>query len=268
MGLPSPSDSSTALVTGASAGIGEAIAGELASRGHGITLVARREDRLRELAGRLSAEHGVRAEVIGADLGAPAARDDVATRIGELGLQVGILVNNAGFGHHRDFVGSDRVRLTEMVRLNCEALLDFQARYLPAMVDRGAGAVINLASTAAFQPLPGSAAYAATKAFVLSLSEGVYEELKGEGVTLTAVCPGPVRTEFTEVAGTPGAEQGTPDFIWMSAEDLARAAVEGAEKGKRVVIPGLLNRAGALTGQHSPRMLALPLVKRAWRRSV
>ena len=153
-----------------------------------------------------------------------------------------------------------------MVRLNCEALLDLQARYLPAMVERGRGAVINIASTAAFQPIPGTATYAATKAFVLSLSEAVHEELKGTGVTVTAVCPGPVRTEFTRVAGIEQAEEQLPGMFWMSSEAVAKAAVDGAENGKRVVVPGLINRAGALTGQHTPRMLALPIVKRIWRR--
>ena len=267
-GLPDPSPSSTALVTGASAGIGEEVARELAARGHGLTLVARREDRLRALAGELSREHDVRAEAIAADLGDAAARDGVVARIRELGLDVEILVNNAGFGHDVDFVESDRTRLVEMVRLNCEALVDLQARYAPEMAGRGRGAIVNIASTAAFQPMPGTAVYAATKAFVLSLSEAVHEELKGSGVTVTAVCPGPVRTEFAEVAGIPRAEEATPDFIWMSAEDLAKAAVDAADRGKRVVIPGLLNRAGALTGQHSPRMLALPLVRRVWRRAV
>jgi short-subunit dehydrogenase len=268
MALPPPSASSTALITGASAGIGAAIADELASRGHGVTVVARREDRLRELAEELSASHGVRAEVIGGDLEDPAERDRVAGEIGELGLDVEILVNNAGFGENGDLTRVDRDRLVSMVKINCEALLDLQARYLREMLDRGRGAVINIASTAAFQPIPGMATYAATKSFVLSLSEAVHEELRGTGVTVTAVCPGPVRTEFTQVAGIEEAEQHTPDFVWMSAEDLARAAVDAADKGKRATVPGLLNRAGALTGQHSPRKLALPIVRRVWRQAL
>jgi short-subunit dehydrogenase len=153
-----------------------------------------------------------------------------------------------------------------MLRLNCEALLDIQARYLPAMVARHRGVVINIASTAAFQPIPGTATYAATKAFVLSLSEAVHEELKGTGVTLTAVCPGPVKTEFTQVAGIEQAEEQLPGVFWMAPEAVAKAAVDAAENGKRAIVPGLLNRAGALTGQHAPRMLALPIVKRLWRR--
>ena len=125
-----------------------------------------------------------------------------------------------------------------MLRVNCEALLDLQARYLPAMVERGRGAVINIASTAAFQPIPGTATYAATKAFVLSLSEAVHEELKGTGVTLTAVCPGPVKTEFAQAAGIEHAEDQLPDLFWMTSEAIAKAAADGAESGKRVVVPG------------------------------
>jgi short-subunit dehydrogenase len=264
--LPDPSESATALVTGASAGIGEAISRELASRGHGVTLVARREERLRTLAAELSECHGIRAEAIGADLRDASAREQLAAQIESLGLEVEVLVNNAGFGDAGTAIDADREQLVGMVRLNCEALLDFQARYLPKMVARGRGAVINIASTAAFQPIPGTATYAATKAFVLSLSEAVHEELKGTGVTLTAVCPGPVRTEFTQVAGIEQAEEQLPGIFWMAADDVAKAAVDAAEKGKRAIVPGPFNRATALTGQHTPRTLVLPLAKRLWRR--
>ena len=267
MALPAPSESSTALITGASAGIGAEIARELARRGHGVTLVARREQRLRELASELSAAHGVRAEGVVADLGEAAERDRLATRVRELGLTVEILVNNAGFGDSGDVAATDRERIVSMVRLNCEALLDLQARFTPGMVERGRGAVINVASTAAFQPIPGTATYAATKAFVLSLTEATHAELAGSGVTATALCPGPVRTEFVEVAGVGGAEENLPGIFWTAVEDVARAAVDGADNGKRVVVPGLINRVGGLTGQHSPRMLALPFAKRLWRQA-
>jgi short-subunit dehydrogenase len=229
-------------------------------------VVARREERLRALAGELSRTHGVRAEAIAADLADEAARERLATQIEGLGLQVEILVNNAGFGTAESVTRLDRDRLIAMLRLNCEALLDLQARYLPAMIARGRGAVINIASTAAFQPIPGTATYAATKAFVLSLSEAVHEELKGTGVTLTAVCPGPVRSEFTQVAGIEQAEEQLPGVFWMSCEAVAKAAIDAAEHGKRAIVPGLINRATALTGQHTPRMLALPIAKRLWRR--
>jgi short-subunit dehydrogenase len=264
--LPAPSPNSTALITGASSGIGAEIARELAARGHGVTLVARREERLSELASELSSKHGVRAEKLASDLTDPQARDALATRIHELGLEVGVVVNNAGFGGGGRLARADRQYLVQMVRLNCEALVDLQSRHLPEMIERGAGAVLNIASTAAFQPMPGTAVYGATKAFVLSLSEAAHAELKGTGVSVTAVCPGPVKTEFIEAAGLDDAAESLPGVFWTPVDTVAREAVEGAAKGKRVVVPGVLNRAGAITGQHAPRALALPLVKRIWRR--
>ena len=181
MALPPPAESSTALITGASSGIGAAIARALAGRGHGVTLVARREERLRELADELAGAHGIRAEAIGCDLGDPAARDALASEIEARELDVEILVNNAGFGGFGSFVKLGRERQLDMVRLNVEAIVDLMGRYLPAMKERGSGAVINIASVAAFQPLPDNATYAATKAFVLSLGEATHTELKGEG---------------------------------------------------------------------------------------
>jgi uncharacterized protein len=267
MPLPPPAPDSTALVTGASAGIGAEIARELARRGHGVTLVARREQRLAELASEFVTEHGVRAEAVAADLCEAAGRERLAARIEELGLAVEVLVNNAGFGDTGDVAATERERIVSMVRLNCEALLDLQARFTPAMVERGRGAVINVASTASFQPIPGTATYAATKAFVLSLTEATHAELRGAGVTATALCPGPVQTEFAHVAGVGGAEENLPGLFWTAVEDVARAAVDGADAGKRVVVPGLLNRVGGLTGQHSPRVLALPFAKRLWRQA-
>jgi uncharacterized protein len=265
--LPPPADDSTALITGASSGIGEAVARELAGRGHGLTLVARREERLRKVAQELSGEHGVRVEVVAADLADAGARDRVAAEVQRLGLTVEVLVNNAGFGSSENCAEADRERLVEMVRVNCEALLDLQARYLREMVDRGRGAVINVASTAAFQPIPGTATYAATKAFVLSLSEATHAEVSDDGVSVTAVCPGPVKTEFADVAGVGAAEDNLPGVFWTDVADVARDAVDGAAKNRRVVVPGLMNRAGAITGQHVPRALALPFIKRAWERS-
>jgi short-subunit dehydrogenase len=265
--LPQPAANSTALVTGASSGIGEAIARELATRGHGLTLVARREERLTKLAAELSGGDGPRVEVIAADLADAAERDRVAARIDDLGLTVEILVNNAGYGDRHHFAEAEREWLVGMVRVNCEALLDFQARCLPGMIERGHGAVINVASTAAFQPIPGTAAYAATKAFVLSLSEATHVEARGKGVAITAVCPGPVKTEFVEAAGLGAAEDNLPEIFWTDVADVARAAVDGAAKGRRVVVPGLMNRAGAISGQHVPRGLALPFIKRVWQRA-
>jgi short-subunit dehydrogenase len=263
--LPAPSESGIALVTGASSGIGAAIARELAARGHGVALVARREDRLRELAAEIDRERGVRAETVAADLAAAAERDLLVSRLDELGLDVEILVNNAGFGAYGAGRELERDRLVEMVRVNCEALLDLQSRFAPAMVARGRGAILNVASTAAFQPLPGTACYAATKAFVLSLTEATHAELHGSGVAVTALCPGPVRTEFAQVAGVSRQAGQLPRPFWTAAEPVASDAVEGLAKNKRVVIPGMLNRAGAVGGQHVPRALVLPIADRVRR---
>ena len=257
--------SNTAVVTGASSGIGAAIAAELAGRGFSLVLVARREERLRSLATELSSEHDVEAEVIACDLGREAERDRLQSELGGRGRSVEVLVNNAGFGHQADFARSPRERMVEMVRLNVEAVVDLTSRFIGPMSERGRGSVINVASLGAFQPLPGSAVYGASKAFVLSFSEAIRTELRGSGVTVTAVCPGPVRTEFMAVAEVPGVEDRTPGVVWMSAEDIAKQAVDGAAHDKRVVVPGLLNRAGALAGQHSPRAVALPLIGRIWR---
>jgi uncharacterized protein len=265
VGLPEPSVSNTALVTGASSGIGAAIASELASRGFSLVLAARREERLRSLATELTSEHGVGAEIIAADLGDEAERDRLQSELVGGGRSVEVLVNNAGFGHQADFARSPRERMVEMVRVNVEAVVDLTSRFIGPMVERGRGSVINIASLGAFQPLPGSAVYGASKAFVLSFSEAIRTELRGTGVTVTAVCPGPVRTEFMAAAEVPGVEDRTPGIVWMSAEDIARHAVDGAAHDKRVVVPGTLNRAGALAGQHSPRAVALPLIGRIWR---
>ena len=206
MALPDPSPRGTALVTGASSGIGAAIAAELAARGHAVTLVARREERLRTLATELTAEHGTEAAGIACDLAHPAERDRLAGLLQSTGRAIEILVNNAGFGSRGRFATNDRARMVEMVRVNVEAVVDLTSRFLPGMAERGRGAVINVASMAAFQPLPGSATYAASKSFVLSFSEAIRTEQRGSGVTVTAVCPGPVRTEFTAAAGMSGVE--------------------------------------------------------------
>jgi uncharacterized protein len=266
MALPPPSPTSTALVTGASAGIGQEIARQLAARGHGLTLVARRQELLDRLASGLSAEHGVQVDVFPCDLADAGARDALAASVGGLGRDIEILVNNAGFGTYGSFAESDRERQIGQVRLNVEALVDLTSRYLPGMIERGRGTVVQLASTAAFQPLPHNATYSATKAFVLHQTEAIHTELKGTGVTITAVCPGPVKTEFAEAAGLAEAAESVPDVAWSSAEAVAKAALKAAEAGKRSVIPGVGNQIGAIAGRHAPRSFLLPAVSRVYRR--
>jgi short-subunit dehydrogenase len=264
MALPPPSPDSTALITGASSGIGTEIARELARRGHGVSLVARREARLRELAEQLEADHRVRAETIAADVSHERPRDRLARELRERGLTVDVLVNNAGFGSGGRFAELDGDHEESMVRTNCEAVVGLTSKFLPAMVERGQGAVLNVASLIAFQPVPFQATYGASKAFVLSFSDALHEELRGSGVTVTAVCPGPVRTEFGDAGGFGGADDRIPSFLWLSAPSVARAAVNGLEHGDRVVVPGPVNRIAALYGQHLPRSLLLPMARRFW----
>ena len=264
MALSPPSGDSTCLVTGASSGIGADIARELASRGHGVTLVARREERLRELATELSTEHDVRAEAIGSDLSDAAARRRMFERIAELGLDIEVLVNNAGFGSGGRFHQLDLATELQMVRTNVEAVVDLCGRYVPGMIERGQGAVLNVASTASFQPLPRQATYCGTKAFVLSFTEALHQEFHGTGVTATALCPGPIKTEFMEVAEMGPIAENTPSFVWMSPAQCANAAVKAVERGKRVVVPGVLNRAMTIGGSHTPRSVLLPAIDRLW----
>jgi uncharacterized protein len=264
MALPPPSPDSTCLVTGASSGIGADIARSLARRGHGVTLVARRKERLQDLAGELSDAHGVRAEVLGCDLADAGARKRMLASLSELGLVVEVLVNNAGFGTAGPFYELDQDRELEEVRLNVETVVALCGRFVPEMVGRGRGSVLNVASTAAFQPLPRQATYAASKAFVLSFTEALHTDLHATGVTATALCPGPVKTEFVETAGMDEAAGTVPEFMWTSSADVAEQGVKGIEKGRRVVVPGAFNAAGALGGQHVPRGLLLRVANRLY----
>ena len=258
MALPPPSEDSTCVVTGASSGIGAEFARELSSRGYGVTLVARREDRLRELA----AELGGRVEVHACDVTDPNARRTLAEDLAVRGVNVDIVVNNAGFSTSGPFWQTDRDRELDMVRTNIEAVVDFCALFTPPMVARGRGGVLNVASTASFQPMPMQAGYAATKSFVLSFTESLHAELGPKGVSVTALCPGPVKTEFVEVANLEDSAGQLPGMFWDSAESVAKAGIRGLERGQRVVIPGVLNRVGAISGQHAPRSVVLRLVKR------
>ena len=237
MALPRPAADSTALVTGASSGIGRELARQLAERGHGVTVVARRADRLEELAEELRAKHDIRVEVIPTDLTDQAATDRLIDEIAARGLKVEILVNNAGFGIYTPFAATDLEQEYAQLALLIGAVVQLTGRVLPGMLGRGRGTIINLSSTAGFQPLPGNTDYAACKAFVLMHSEGLHDELRPHGITVTAVCPGPVRTEFQEVSAPLFAER-LPGFAWIGPERVARDALRAAERGKRNVIPG------------------------------
>ena len=262
MTLPAPAPDRTSIVTGASSGIGVELAKGLAERGYGVTLVARREDRLRTLADELAAAHGVRAEVVAADLTDEASRIRLVEEVADRGLTVDILVNNAGFSTTGPAHESDPVRELALVRTNVEAVVHLCSLLIPGMVERRQGAVLNVSSTAAFQPLPGQAAYGASKAFVLSYGQAVGAELRGTDVTLTTLCPGPVETEFAERAGfeDDDAEGALPKFMWLSATEVAKAALDGLDKGRRVVIPGTANRVAAGLAHMAPRRMLLPIL--------
>jgi len=264
MALPTPSANHTCIITGASSGIGAELARQFASRGHGVTLVARRENRLRTLAHELSSNHAVRAEVITADLTDMDSREHIAGELEDRGLEVDALVNNAGFSTMGAVHKSDPEREVAMVRTDVEAVVHLCSLFLPGMVERGAGAVLNVASTAAFQPLPGQAGYAASKAFVLAYSQATRAELKGTGVSLTVLCPGPVETEFATSAGISDEEaaKAMPKFMWVAATEVAKLAVEGMIHDKGVVIPGAANKVTAFSGYLTPRSLLLPILAR------
>jgi short-subunit dehydrogenase len=261
MSLPPPSPESLALVTGASSGIGEQFARQLSERGHRVAIVARREDRLAKLAEELGGPD--RAVVIAADLAASDDRDRLAARIDELGARVEILVNNAGFGVYAPFIESGRDRELQQVRVLIEAVVDLMGRYLPGMVQRGRGAIINMSSTAGFQALPYNAGYAAAKAHVLLLSEGVHAEVKDRGVSVTAVVPGPVRTGFQEASDASYFVERLPKFTFVSPERVARDALDAADRGRISVIPGGPHvRAVFGPNRKMPRWLSLPVSKR------
>jgi uncharacterized protein len=261
MSLPPPAPDSIALVTGASSGIGEQFARQLSERGHRVALVARREDRLLKLSEELGGQE--RAVVIAADLAAPEDRDRLAGRLEELGATVEILVNNAGYGIYQSFVASGREGELSQLRLLAEAPVDLMARYLPGMVERGRGVVINMSSTAGFQPLPFNAGYSAAKAYLLYLSEAVHAEVKEHGVTVTVVAPGPVPTGFQEAGDANYFAERLPKFTFVSPDRVARDALAAADRGRISVIPGGPHVKAALApNRRLPRWLVLPISKR------
>jgi uncharacterized protein len=263
MALPHPSPTTAALVTGASSGIGADLARELAARGHGVVLVARRADRLEALAAELRAAHGIRADALACDLVDPEAVAALPARVEALGLEVSILINNAGFGSAGQFTDLDVQAETDMVRLNCETVVALSGAYVPKLVARdGGGAILVVASSAGMQPIPGQATYAASKAFALSFAEALHTELSDRGVAVSALCPGPVDTEFAERAGLADAFEGVPAFARVSSADCAKAAIDGLARNRRVVVPGLAIKGMTIGGRLTPRAVLLPLMKR------
>lgn len=252
-----------ALVTGASAGIGRELAGILAREGHDLVLVARREAELTDLARELKERYAVDSRVLPADLAQADAAQQLVDALGT-DATIDVLVNNAGFGGHGAFADRTRDEDLRMVAVNVTALTDLTKLLLPGMVARGRGRVLNVASTAAFQPGPFMAVYYASKAYVLSLSEALAEELRGTGVTVTCLCPGVTITEFQQVAGVENIALNTGPLT-MKASDVAEAAYKGLAKGKRLVIPGVHNKVGVQSVRLSPRGVILKVVRRLHR---
>lgn len=246
----------TALVTGASAGIGRGIALELARRGHDLVVVARREEELRSLAVECEREHAARVEVLPMDLLAPNAAGKLVQQLEDQRLRVDLLVNNAGLMDMGRFAQIDVERHERLLQLNVVVLTSLTRRLLGPMIERRHGRVLNVASTSAFQPVPSLALYAATKAFVLSLSESLSEELRGTGLTVTALCPGITKTDMVDRAqGEHEAMQALPSMFQSDVDDVAREGVEACLAGRPVVVPGLSNRLMAASVGFYPRWL-------------
>jgi len=248
----------TALVTGASSGIGLELAREFAAGGYDLVLVARGEKKLEELAAELRDRHGVTARVVPKDLSDPRSPEEIFR---EAGTTVDVLVNNAGFATFGPFIAADLHAELEELQLNVVALTHLTKKFLPGMLSRRRGGVLNVASTAAFQPGPLMAVYYATKAYVLSFSEALAEELRGSGVTVSVLCPGPTATGFSARADMQDSGLFKGMLQVSDARSVARAAYEGFRAGKRIVIPGLLNKVGAQSVRLTPRGLITRVVK-------
>ena len=247
--------SNTALITGSSGGIGEEFAGRFARRGVNLVLVARRADKLQQLRDTLLERHpDLVVDVIAADLATPGSAADLAKRIADIGRRIDILVNNAGVGLHGKFVGQEPESNAAQIQLNCGTLVDLTARFLPAMTAAGHGLVINVASTAGFQPTPGMAVYGATKAFVLSFSEALWQECKGTGVRVLALCPGATETEFFARTGEEFLTDGR-----QTPKQVVDTAMDALDKSTPTIVSGLRNAVLASAYRFTPRKLMLQI---------
>lgn len=250
----------TALITGASSGIGEAFAEAFAKQGLDLILVARSKDKLDAIAARLTKKYGgVRVEVITADLSLPEPGAALLQKVNALGMGVDVLINNAGFGMASAFHESNAARQREMIALNVGAVVDLAHAFIPAMAERSVGAVINVASLAGFQPTPFMTVYGASKAFVLSFSEGLWAEYRGKGIAVLAVCPGPVDTLFFEATGNAALRKAIPASAMLSAEQVVAESLKALNSGKSVIVPGALMK---LTS-YLPRLLPRKVVANA-----
>ncbi len=251
----------TALVTGASSGIGLELATLLAREGHDLVLVSRSRGKLEDIGRALHEEFGITTSVIARDLADPASPQAVASELASRGIAVDILVNNAGFGVYGFFTETSLEKELEMIQVNIVALTHLTKLFLPGMIARRRGRILNLASTAAFQPGPLMAVYYATKSYVLSFSEALANETAGTGITVTALCPGPTVTDFQKQAGLEATVLFNNPFL-MTAAEAARAGYEGMMRGRRVVIPGLANAMLVQGTRIAPRRLSTAIARR------
>jgi hypothetical protein len=243
----------TALITGASSGLGEEFARQLARENYDLVLTARREDRLKAVAAEAMKLGSSKVEVIASDLGQADAAAKLHQQVTQRGIEIECLVNNAGFGTHGIFHKLPLDREIEEINLNITALVAMTRLFLDGMVARRRGTIINVASTAAFQPVPYMATYGASKSFVLDFSEAVAFEVKSSGVTVMALCPGPTRTEFQDIAGVN--ETGVPSFAYMDAKTVVTQALASAKRGKSVRINGIINSVMAQSTRFAPRSM-------------
>lgn len=245
----------TALITGASSGIGEALAACFAQGGHDLVLVARSEDKLRVLAAKLGHDYKIKAVVLPADLAQPGAARKLLAACRRRKLQIDVLVNNAGVLELAAFVKISPERHQHLIDLNVSGLTAMLAHFVPPMVARKHGRVLNVASSAAFQPIPGLATYAATKAYVLSLSESLSEELKGSRVTVTALCPGVTATGMLTRAQDANAGLKLPRFLIGDVESVAAQGYDACMRGEAIKVPGVFNLAGSVAARATPKWL-------------
>jgi short-subunit dehydrogenase len=249
------------LITGPSSGIGLELATLFARGGHDLVLVARSRDRLEDVGRGLSEEYGIASVVLASDLADPASPRAIGTELAARGLEVDVLVNNAGFGVYGLFAETPLEKELEMIQVNVAALTHLTKLFLPGMIGRRRGKILNVASTAGFQPGPLMAVYYATKAYVLSFSEALANETRGTGVTVTALCPGPTITEFQKTAGLEDTRLFNNPFV-LSAADAARAGYEGLRAGKSVVVPGIANALLVQAERLSPRRITTAISRK------
>ncbi|MET4048914.1 short-chain dehydrogenase [Rhodococcus sp. 1163] len=258
MSLPSPSPDARAVVTGASSGIGEALATELARRGHSLVVVARRGELLEALATKLRADHGVTVEVRVVDLADRVARASLSTELS--GRPISILCNNAGIATFGPLAQLDPQYERDQVELNTVAVHDLTLAVLPGMIARGSGGILMTGSAAGNMAIPNNATYAASKAFVNTFSESLRLELKDSGVHVTLLAPGPVRTETPDPADASIVDKLVPDFLWIDSTYTAKLSLDSLATNKMRVVPGVLSKAMSVAGQYSPRAISAPII--------